>query len=851
MKKIVTGILAHVDAGKTTLSESLLYAAGAIRKVGRVDTGDAFLDYNRRERDRGITIYAKFARFPLKESEIILADTPGHVDFSGEMERTLNICDQAILIISATDGIQSHTRTVWRLLRKHRIPTFIFVNKTDLPCPSRAEILKALKAGLSAEAADFSERDTDAFYEEIATGSEELLDLYMNSGTIPDAKITEAVSECRIFPVMFGSALKQEGIPEFLEVLEKYSVEPKTLPEFGAVCVKIDKDKGGNRLTHLKVTGGTLKVKDLINDEKINEIRLYSGERYESVKEVTATEICAVTGLKNTGQGDVYGCETRVPESVIEPVLVYSVEFPKGCDKQVMYRNLCELMEEEPGLRVEYNEETKDIFVHLMGEVQTEILAGEIEERFGVKVSFGTGKILYKETIEDTVEGVGHFEPLRHYAEVHLKMEPLERGKGLLFESEVSVNDLSLNWQRLVLTHLSERVHRGVLTGSPITDMKITLVAGRAHLKHTEGGDFRQATYRAVRQGLMQASSVLLEPFYFYELRVPESAVGRAMTDIDRMCGTAVVSNVENGIAEITGRAPVSTLNGYASEVAAYTKGVGALSVSLSGYDKCHNTEEVLERIGYDAASDLRNTADSVFCSRGAGVTVPWDEVFEYMHLPLTFGVNNADDDGEEMLLTAPKERTEAFLSVEEVDSIIDRAGNSNRKEDKRVRRKQESKPVVYRGYTAKEKYLLIDGYNLVHAWEELNDLASRDINAAAGKLMDLVSDYSGMTGLNTILVFDAYKLKDHPTEELIYHNIRVVYTKTAETADRYIERYAHENGKKYDIVVVTSDGAEQIIIRGGGCTLQSCREFVKDFMMRKKNLPDIKLPEGVRIDRS
>ena len=416
MKKIVTGILAHVDAGKTTLSESLLYAAGAIRKVGRVDTGDAFLDYNRRERDRGITIYAKFARFPLKESEIILADTPGHVDFSGEMERTLNICDQAILIVSATDGIQSHTRTVWRLLRKHNIPTFIFVNKTDLPCPSRAEILKTLKAGLSAEAADFSERDTDAFYEEIATGSEELLDIYMSEGSVPDEKIREAVGECRIFPLMFGSALKQEGIPEFLEVLEKYSVEPKTLPEFGAVCVKIDKDKGGNRLTHLKVTGGTLKVKDLINDEKINEIRLYSGERYESVKEVTATEICAVTGLKNTGQGDVYGCETRVPESVIEPVLVYSVDFPKGCDKQVMYRNLCELMEEEPGLRVEYNEETKDIFVHLMGEVQTEILAGEIEERFGVKVSFGTGKILYKETIEDTVEGVGHFEPLRHYA---------------------------------------------------------------------------------------------------------------------------------------------------------------------------------------------------------------------------------------------------------------------------------------------------------------------------------------------------------------------------------------------------------------------------------------------------
>ncbi len=850
MKKIVTGILAHVDAGKTTLSESLLYASGAIRKAGRVDTGDAFLDYNRWERDRGITIYAKFARIPLKDKEIILADTPGHVDFSGEMERTLNICDQAILIISATDGIQSHTRTVWRLLRAHDIPTFIFVNKTDLPGPSRAETIKALKEGLSSEIVDFSERGTDSFYEDIATGSEELLDLYMKDGSVPDEKICGAVRDCRIFPLMFGSALKQEGTEEFLEVLEKYSVNPATLPDFGAVCVKIDKDKGGNRLTHLKVTGGTLKVKDLINGEKINEIRLYSGEKYESVKEVSATEICAVTGLKNSRQGDVYGSETRAFESVIEPVLVYALEFPRGTDKQVMYRNLCELMEEEPGLQVEYNEETKDIFVHLMGEVQTEIIAGEIKDRFGVTVSFGTGKILYKETIEDTVEGVGHFEPLRHYAEVHLLMEPLPRGKGLQFESEVSVNDLALNWQRLVLTHLSEKVHRGVLTGSPITDMKITLVAGRAHLKHTEGGDFRQATYRAVRQGLMQASSVLLEPFYFYELRVPENTVGRAMTDIDRMSGTATVTGVDNGLTEITGRAPVSALNGYGAEVAAYTKGLGSLSVSLAGYDRCHNTEEVLERIGYDAASDLRNPCDSVFCSHGSGVAVPWDEVFEYMHLPLTLGVNASDDDTYELLQAAPTERSEAFLTVEEVDRIIDRAGNSNRKGEKHVRSRQDPKPVVYKGYTAKEKYLLIDGYNLVHAWDELKDISERDINAAAGRLMDLVSDYSGMTGLNTILVFDAYKLKNHPTEEFLYHNIRVVYTKTAETADRYIERYAHENGRKFDIVVVTSDGAEQIIIRGGGCTLQSCREFVKDYETRKKNLPETKLPEGVRIHR-
>lgn len=849
MKKIVTGILAHVDAGKTTLSESLLLGSGAIRQAGRVDAGSTVLDYNRFERDRGITIFAKFARVPLKEKELILADTPGHVDFSGEMERTLNICDQAILIISATDGIQSHTRTVWRLLKDHSIPTFIFVNKTDLPCPSREEIIKALKEGLSPEIADFTAAGTDAFYEEIATASDEMLDSYMSSGTVSDDLIRKAVSHRLLIPLMFGSALKQEGTLEFLDLLDNYSVDPAPLPEFGAICVKIDKDKGGNRLTHLKVTGGSLRVKDLINGEKINEIRLYSGERFESVKEVNANEICAVTGLKATRQGEVYGMETRAPVSVLEPVLLYAAEFPRGTDKQAMYRNLCELMEEEPGLRVEYNEETGDIFVHLMGEVQTEILAGIIKERFGTEVSFGTGKILYKETIADTVEGVGHFEPLRHYAEVHLLMEPLKRGMGLQFESEVSVNDLSLNWQRLVLTHLSERVHRGVLTGSPITDIKITLAAGRAHLKHTEGGDFRQATYRAVRQGLMQATSLLLEPFYYYELRVPESAVGRAMTDIDRMCGTARITGNDRGMAEITGKAPVSTLNGYAKDVAAYTKGTGSLSVSLAGYDECHDALSVIEARGYDPVSDMRNPCDSVFCSHGSGVIVPWDRVFDYMHLPLTLGVSaENEEDPANTLLSGPTGSSAGFLTVEEVDSIVDRAGNSNRRPDKHSRPRQESKPVVYRGFKAKEKYLLIDGYNLVHAWDELKDLSLRDINAAALKLMDYISDYSGMTGLNTILVFDAYKLKDHPTEEILYHNIRVVYTKTAETADRYIERYAHENGRKYDIIVVTSDGAEQIIIRGGGCTLQSCKEFVKDYETKKKNLPEVKLPEGVKL---
>lgn len=848
MSKIVTGILAHVDAGKTTLSESLLYTAGVIRKAGRVDTRDAFLDFNRFERDRGITIYAKFARLPLEDKEIILADTPGHVDFSGEMERTLNICDQAILIISATDGIQSHTKTLWRLLRDHKIPTFIFVNKTDLPCPSRKEITESLKVGLSSEVIDFSDRDSESFYEEAATGSDEMLDAFLNTGKIPEEMIKGAIADSKIFPVMFGSALKQDGVEEFLKLLSDYSVTPEVHSDFGAVCVKIDRDKGGNRLTHLKVTGGKLKVKDLINGEKINEIRLYSGERFESVSEVTATEICAVTGLKETNQGEVYGCETRAPQSVIEPVLIYSAEFPQGTDKQAMYRNLCELMEEEPGLKVEYNEETKDIFVHLMGEVQTEILAATIKERFGTDISFGTGKILYKETITDVVEGVGHFEPLRHYAEVHLLMEPIERGKGLIFESTVSVNDLSLNWQRLVLTHLGEKIHRGVLTRAPITDMKITLVAGKSHLKHTEGGDFRQATYRAVRQGLMMANSILLEPFYFYELRVPEVSVGRAMTDIDRMCGTAVISGVEDGFSIITGKAPVSTLNGYAKEVAAYTKGTGSLSVSLAGYEECHNTEEVVAAMGYDPTLDNRNSPDSVFCSRGSGVIVPWNEVYEHMHLPLTLGADETDGD-EELKVLGPRSTGNTFLTVEDVDHIVDSAGGFNRKPDNRPREKRtEAKTVVYKGTKVKEKVLVIDGYNLVHAWDELKELSEVDINSAAGRLMDYVSDYAGMTGLKVVLVFDAYRLKDHKSEEITYHNIGVVYTKTAETADRFIERYAYENGKKYDVVVVTNDSAEQVMIMASGCTRLPCSEFIRDYKARKTNLSEQKLPEGVTL---
>lgn len=862
MRKIVTGILAHVDAGKTTLSEALLYEAGILKKKGRVDTKDSFLDNNAWERERGITIFSKVARLSLGDLELILTDTPGHVDFSGEMERALNICDQAILIINASDGVQAHTKTVWKLLRARRIPTFIFVNKTDLPGFDRDRLLSNLKKELSPEATDFSGMHTEQFYEEVATASEELLDSYMEKGSLTDAEIAGAIGDSRVFPVFFGSALKGEGVGAFLEALKTYSYSPATGDSFGAVCLKITRDKAGNRLTHLKLTGGSLKVKDVLDEEKINEIRLYSGEKYEAVNEVRATDICAVTGLKNSRPGHTYGNVTNVTDTVIEPVLTYAVKYPDDVDRTTMHRILTELEEEEPNLKVEYSEATREIYVHLMGEVQTEILTREIEERYNIKVSFGVGNILYKETIENTVEGVGHFEPLRHYAEVHLKMEPLYRGAGLQFETDVSTDDLALNWQRLILTHLQEKEHRGVLTGSPITDIKITLVAGKAHLKHTEGGDFRQATYRAVRQGLMMAESTLLEPFYFYELTVPENAVGRAMTDIDRMWGTAEISEQHDGISVITGKAPVSTLNGYAKEVAAYTKGLGTLSVSLAGYEPCHNALEVIEARAYSPENDLRNTPDSVFCSHGAGTVIPWHEVYNYMHLPL-MDDRVADTGGPAPIAAPTAERKEIFVTTEEIDEIINKTAYANRSgrqgsfkgisESMREKRRIGGKPInpttaSKKAAPPKEKYMLIDGYNVVHAWEELNGIAEKDLNGAAGRLMDIVSNYSAITGIKTILVFDAYKVPGHSTEEIKYHNITVVYTKTAETADRYIERYAHENGKNYDIVVVTSDGVEQVIIRGAGCTLMSSRDFYEDCNRKNEDLKSMKLPDSVKI---
>jgi len=841
MKKLCLGILAHVDAGKTTLSESLLVASGVLKQAGRVDRKDAFLDTDLMEKERGITIFSKVARIETSDREIILVDTPGHVDFSSEMERTLNILDAAILLINASDGVQGHTKTVWKLLKLHNIPTVLFVNKMDLPDTDKGFILSNLKKELSSEIIDFSDPYTDSFYEDIATGSDKLLDMYMNEGTISDEQIGYAVSQRQIFPVWFGSALKQDKIEEFLDGINKYIIAPSYGNDFGAVCYKISRDKAGNRLTHIKITGGILRPREVLEGEKITEIRAYSGDKYEALKEASAGDIVCLTGIKDSKPGRVYGIQREVKSTILEPVITYAVKYPDTVDKVLMHRYLTELEEEEPSLQVDYSESTGEIYVHLMGEVQTEILKQRILERYSVNVSFGTGRILYKESIKDIVEGVGHFEPLRHYAEVHLKLEPLETGAGLEFDTDVSADDLAINWQRLVLTHLKEREHRGVLTGSPITDMRITLVAGRAHQKHTEGGDFRQATYRAVRQGLMQAESVLLEPFYYYELIVPDNNVGRAMNDIDKMWGNATVSEQINGMSTITGTAPVSTMNGYLKEVLQYTKGMGSMSLSLAGYEPCHNSEEIVAARKYNPETDLRNTADSVFCSHGAGTVVPWYDVFDYMHVP--FAVYADISETEEISSAYIPEKAEVFVTTEEIDEIINKTFYANQKgrqgsykgiskalrERQRLGGRKTETPPAYKGTKLKDRFMLIDGYNVVHAWPELRDIAARDINAAAGRLMDIVSNYQGITGLNTILVFDAYKVPGHNTEVLQYDNISVVYTKTSETADRYIERYAHENGKKYDITVVTSDGVEQVIIRGEGCFLLSSRDFLEE----------------------
>ncbi|MCI8977081.1 MAG: GTP-binding protein [Lachnospiraceae bacterium] len=889
MRKLVTGILAHVDAGKTTLSEALLYFGGSIRKPGRVDKGDAFLDTYGQERERGITIFSKEARISYKALQLTLLDTPGHVDFSAEMERTLQVLDMAILVISASAGVQGHTRTLWRLLNRYGVPIFVFVNKMDQPDTDRETILEKLKADLSEYCIDFTDQETEEFFENIAVSDEGALNEFLTTDRICDETIQKLIRERKIFPCFFGSALKLTGVEELLNGLLRYTGGTVYPAGFGARIFKITRDAQGNRLTHMKITGGSLKARDELSGtgeasflsggqirrrepwtEKINQIRLYSGEKFETHAEVTAGEICAVTGLTKTRAGEGLGFERGTVRPELSPILSYSVLLPDGMDAAVMLQKLRQLEEEEPQLHIVWDERNKEIKAQIMGQVQTEVYRNLIRERFNVDVDFGTGSIVYKETIANTVEGVGHFEPLRHYAEVHLLLEPGLPGSGLRISSDCREDLLDLNWQRLVLTHLEEKEHPGVLAGAPITDMKITLKAGRAHLKHTEGGDFRQATYRALRQGLMQAENVLLEPYYDFRLEVPDSAVGRAMSDLDKMRGNFSLQQSGTGTAVLEGMAPMALLQDYQKEVVSYTKGAGQLHLSLKGYFPCHNTEEVLENAGYDPERDVENPSSSVFCAHGAGFLVAWDEAPSYMHLESCLK-NKGDEDGnpaaadgeewswlsesgEDRIFTAKGaervsgrekagENASSFIGTEEIDEILNRTAYANRKGSgtgnrngwRRNGRKEEStltrgaQTRTYKQTPKKEAYLLVDGYNVIFAWDELKELAEKNLDGARGRLLDLLCNYQAVKGCRLIAVFDAYRLAGHPTEVSDYHNIHVVFTKEAETADQYIEKFAHENSHKYDVTVATSDGLEQIIIIGEGCRLMSSRELKED----------------------
>ena len=906
MKHITIGILAHVDAGKTTLSECMLYLSGRIRKLGRVDHKDTFFDTYELERERGITIFSKQAELETGNLGITLLDTPGHVDFSAEMERTLQVLDYAILVINGADGVQGHTRTLWNLLKRYQIPTFLFINKMDQVGTDKEKVLDDLQNRLDEACIDFTER-SEEFFDSLAMCDEEAMEEYLESEKVEEDTIAEMIGMRKVYPCYFGSALKIEGVQEFMDGMAGYiekneqwtekgehgkteayrksdqktgrkdsgTLNEKDISEFGAKVYKISRDSSGSRLTHLKVTSGVLKVKDILNgyagkkssmnesdtsevsekstlgkeadrwEEKVNQIRIYSGEKYEMVQEAEAGMICAVTGLNYTYPGEGLGIEADSEAPALEPVLSYKIELPEGCDVHKMLGNLRILEEEDPMLKIVWNEELGEIHAKLMGAVQIEILKSLIQDRFGVDVEFDTGNIVYKETIQNTVEGVGHFEPLRHYAEVHLKMEPGERGSGIVIGTDCSEDILDKNWQRLILTHLLEKEHRGVLTGSVITDMKITLTAGRAHLKHTEGGDFRQATYRAVRQGLMQAESLLLEPYYDFQLEVPSGMIGRALTDIQRMNGEAGTPQTEGEMTTIEGYAPVAAMRDYQMEVNAYTRGQGHLTCTFRGYEPCRNAEEVIENIAYDPERDTENPTGSVFCSHGAGFNVSWDKVPEYMHLENQLekerALEEAKRQSRQIERQAPRAaRTPKVYSKaeeKELEEIFIRTYG-------KVERKGGLTPQTYESEYAKkqrkkeeavQEYLLVDGYNVIFAWEELKELAKVSIEAARDKLMDILCNYQGYKKCVLILVFDAYKVEGYTLEIQKYHNIHVVYTKEAETADQYIEKVVHHIGRKYHVTVVTSDGVEQVITMGQGGTRISSRDFLEEIEYTKK----------------
>lgn len=852
MGHIVFGILAQVDAGKTTLSESLLLSAGVLKKAGRVDKKDAFLDNYELERERGITIFSKQAEFQAFGKDFTLLDTPGHVDFSVEMERVLSVLDVAVLVISASAGVQSQVSAIWKLLKHYDIPAFIFVNKMDQPDTSKEKILIELKEKLDSNIIDFAEADSDKvryekFLEEVSLTDETVLEAYMETGSVDFTDIQNLVRNRKFFPVFFGSALKYEGVDEFLKSFVALIIPPVYGNEFAARVFKIARDDAGSRLTYMKLMGGSLSVREMIGDEKVTGIRIYSGEKYESRDRVEAGEVCVVTGLKGTkaggGLGRLSGTEVG---SVLKQVMSYKVELPEDEPAHVFLPKIREISEEIPELSVKYSEEKKEITISLMGEVQTEVLKHLIKERYNVDIGFGEGHTLYKETIAETVYGVGHFEPLRHYAEVELRLEPAERGSGLTFASEVSEDELSLNYQRLILSHLEEKEYKGVLTGSPITDMKIILVAGRAHLKHTEGGDFRQATYRAVRQGLMQAGSVLLEPVYEFKLEVPEEAIGRAMTDIGKMNGSFSSPENISGKAVLTGKVPVSEVKNYALELRAYTKGEGILTLTPSDYEVCHNAEEVIEAIGYYPEADIENTADSVFCSHGAGFVVPWNEVINYMHLPY-FGDTKEEESEEEAFLRyanrlpsqVGSDRGEVFLGTDEIDSILKSAVSSNKKKEEESARNRwkgrgrtDEYPEVstntkrVKSSIGKDDYLLVDGYNIIFAWQELKELADINIDSARDKLIEKLANYQGYRGCKLILVFDAYKVRGGKENVIKQGDMWIVYTKEAETADRYIAKASLELTGKGLVRVATSDALIQMIIFGSGAVRTSAREL-------------------------
>ncbi len=854
-KRICLGILAHVDAGKTTLSESMLFESGMIKKLGRVDNRDAFLDTEELERSRGITIFSKQAVIECGDTVITLLDTPGHVDFSAEMERTLWVMDYAVLVISGADGVQGHTLTLWRLLERYGIPVFLFINKMDQPGTDKEKLIQDIRSEFGEGCIDFTNSDRTLLEEQVAVCDEALIERYLEGNAVTGDIISDMILQRKIFPCYFGSALKLDGVDVFLKAMLEYMQEKKAEQEFGARIFKIARDSQGNRLTYMKITGGCLRVKDSLSgtmqnslqeyqtenaasehmekwEEKVNQIRIYSGERYEAVKEALPGMVCAVTGLTYTRPGEGIGMEKGADIPVLEPVLTYSVELPEDVDAAVLLPLLRQLEEEEPELHILWQEETRSIQVKLMGEVQIEVVKKLVAERFGVEVGFGTGNIIYKETITNTVEGVGHFEPLRHYAEVHLLLEPGEPSSGMQFLADCSEDVLDKNWQRLILAHLEEREHVGVLTGSALTDMRITVVAGKAHAKHTEGGDFRQATYRAVRQGLMQAQSVLLEPYYAFRLQVPTESIGRAMTDIENMYGSFEPPVLEGEQAVLCGSVPVAAMRDYQVAVNSYTKGRGTLFCTLEGYGRCHNAEEVIAAVGYQPEQDTDNPSSSVFCSHGAGFIVPWNQVSDYMHVESVFSKADRQIPYEQ---ENELERRRAGLfdysiDEEQIEEILKRTFHANERASKHYYRKPRQQQVtVYKGQSKprfQEKYLIVDGYNIVHAWDELKCLIEDNLEGARMKLLDVLSNYQAFVKCELIVVFDAYKVKGNLGEMFDYHNIHVVYTKEAETADSYIEKLTHKIARDYHVTVATSDGLIQLITRGQNCVVMSAREL-------------------------